>query len=246
MLSQTLYTLAFAALTFLQLVSASPISNLPKFLGVSIYRINQQCLGPRGSTKPGIVYSPYTGTPGNSRCKTTQEMTSDIASISSQGKYGFIRLYNLDCSQVTVVLPLAQKCGMQVMLGIWDVQDMTTQVNLLSQYVGGNWDAVHSVMIGNEFILDGTCTASQMVSYTIDARTKLRAKGYTGPVATVNVFYQVMQDKSLCDSQDFIAVNCHPFFDGSVAAEDAGTWVENMRQQVSTACGGKYTLITGK
>lgn len=173
-------------------------------------------------------------------------MTSDIASISSQGKYGFIRLYNLDCSQVTVVLPLAQKCGMQVMLGIWDVQDMTTQVNLLSQYVGGNWDAVHSVMIGNEFILDGTCTASQMVSYTIDARTKLRAKGYTGPVATVNVFYQVMQDKSLCDSQDFIAVNCHPFFDGSVAAEDAGTWVENMRQQVSTACGGKYTLITGK
>jgi len=227
MLAQTLYTLAFAALSLLQLVSAGPIA--PRF---------------DFSPKPGIAYSPYTGTPGNSRCKTAQEITSDFAQIRANGQYGYVRLYNVDCDQVKIVLPLAQACGMKVMLGIWDVQTMDNSVNTLCDIVAGRWDVVHSVTVGNEFILSGQCTADQMIAYTNDARAKLRAKGCPSPVAAVNVFYEVIQNPNLCSGQDFIAVNAHAFFDGSVASGGAGAFLTNMRQQVKDKCGGKYTLIT--
>lgn len=174
------------------------------------------------------------------------EITNDFAQIRANGQYGYVRLYNVDCDQVTIVLPLAQACGMQVMLGIWDVQTMDTSVQALCDAVAGRWSAVHSVTVGNEFILSGKCTADQMVAYTIDARTKLRAKGCPSPVAGVNVFYEVLQNPNLCNGQDFMAVNAHAFFDGGVAAEGTGAFLTNMRKQVSDKCGGKFTLITGK
>ena len=132
------------------------------------------------------------------------------------------------------------------MIGIFDLQDMDAQVNQIYTQLGGNWGAVHTITVGNEFILAGKCSPGQMTTYTTDARAKLRAKGYSGPVVSVNVAHEVIQNPSLCDGQDYIAVNCHAFFDGGVAAEGAGAFLKNMRQLVSQACGGKYTMITGK
>lgn len=157
-----------------------------------------------------------------------------------------IRLYGLDCDQVKNALPYARKYGMQLMVGIYDVDQMDQQCNTLADIVQGNWNGIHTVSVGNEFVLEGKKTAQQMVDLTNDARTKLRAKGYKGPVVSVNVFYEVLQNPLLCQGQDYIAVNCHPFFDGKVLAKDAGAWVAQMRQQVSEKCGGKYVLITGK
>jgi len=211
-------------LIFLQLVSAGPIAH-------------------RSSSLPGIVYSPYTGSNGNSRCKTAQEITSDITRIHSQGKYGYIRLYDRDCDQVKNVLPLAQKYGMQVMLGLWNLDDMATSVNLLCQDVGNNWGSVHSVTVGNEFVFGGKYTVAQMLAFTKDAKAKLKAKGYSGWVASVNIFYEVLDNPSLCD-QDFIPVNCHAFFDGGIAADGVGKFLKDMSQQVITKCPGKTVLIT--
>ncbi|KAF8436431.1 glycoside hydrolase superfamily [Terfezia claveryi] len=222
MLSKMVIALAFVAVTVLQLVSAGPIDT-------------------RSLDKPGISYSPYTGTPGNTRCKTPAEVGNDIARLQA---YSLVRLYGLDCDQVKNVLPHTRKYGMQLMVGIYDVNNMDMQCNMLSSIVNGNWKGIHSVMIGNEFILEGKKTAQQMVDLTKDARAKLRAKGFKGPVASVNVFYEVLQNPLLCQEQDIIAVNCHPFFDGKVPAKNAGAWVANMRKQVSAKCGGKYVMIT--
>jgi len=117
-------------------------------------------------------------------------------------------------------------------------------VNMLATTMGSDWGSVHTVSVGNEFVLQGKKTAQQMVDLTNEARTKLRAKGYQGYVVSVNVFVDVLQNPLLCEGQDYIAVNCHPFFDGNVTPEQAGTFVKNMRQQVSDKCGGKYTMIT--
>jgi len=142
-------------------------------------------------------------------------------------------------------LPHAKKLGIKLMVGIYNVDNMGSECDGLAATVKGNWDSIHSVTVGNEFILEGKKTAQQMVDLTKDARARLRAKGYKGPVASVNVFYEVLQNPLLCQEQDFIAVNCHPFFDGKVLAKDAGAWVAEMRKQVSAKCGGKYVLITG-
>lgn len=222
MFSKVMIALAFVAVTYLQLVFAGPIDT-------------------RSLSKPGISYSPYAGVPGNTRCKTAQEVGNDIARLQA---YSLIRLYGLDCDQVKNVLPHTRKYGMQLMVGIYDVDNLNQQCNMLSDIVKGDWSGIHSVSLGNEFILAGKKTAQQMVDITKAARACLRGKGFNGPVVSVNVFYEVLQNPLLCQEQDYIAVNCHPFFDGKVLPENAGAWVANMRKQVSAKCGGKYVLIT--
>ena len=123
---------------------------------------------------------------------------------------------------------------------------MDSQVDLLVSEIAGDWSSIHTVSIGNEFVLQGRKSAQQMVDLTRTARGLLRGKGYTGPVVSVNVFYEILQNPLLCEEQDYVACNTHPFFDNSVVAENAGGFVAEMRKQVSAACGGKYVMVTGK
>jgi len=222
MFAKTLYTAAFAAMTVLQLVSAGPIQS-------------------RDMSTNGIVWSPYTGTPGNSRCKTLQETQRDLALLKGYSK---IRMYGLDCNQVKNALPILRKNKQQAIIGIFEVDRLDEQVNQLASIVKGDWSGIHTVSCGNELILSGKKNAQQVVALTRDCRAKLRAKGYKGAVVSVNIFYEVLQNPILCQEQDYIAVNAHPFFDGNVRAENAGAFVAEMRRQVSAKCGGKYTMIT--
>jgi exo-beta-1,3-glucanase (GH17 family) len=48
----------------------------------------------------------------------------------------------------------------------------------------------------------------------------------------------------LCDASDYIAANCHPYFDGGVAAPSAGQWVVQQANSLRGIC-GKDVLITG-
>lgn len=222
MFTKMFMTLAFVAVTLLQLVSAGPIDT-------------------RALSGPGISYSPYAGVPGNTRCKTAAEVANDIARLKS---YRMIRVYGTDCDQVKNVLPQTRKYGMKLMVGIYNVDALPQEINKIADIVKGNWDGIHTVSIGNEFILAGKKTAQQMVDLTRDARGRLRSKGFKGAVVSVNVFYEVLQNPLLCQEQDYIAVNCHPFFDGKVRPENAGAFVAEMRKQVSAKCGGKSVLIT--
>lgn len=243
MFSKVMIALALVAVTFLQLVSAGPIGKLLDASQVRNAILTTELLDTRSLSKPGVSYSPYAGTPGNTRCKSPEEIGKDIERLQD---YSVVRVYGPDCNQIAVILPYIRKYSMQLMVGIYDVDNMDQECNKLSDTVKGNWNGIHSVTVGNEFILEGKKTAQQMVDLTKDARAKLRAKGFKGPVAAVNVFYEVLQNPLLCQDQDFIAVNCHPFFDGNVPAQNAGAWVAEMRKQVSAKCGGKYVLVTGK
>jgi len=243
MFSKVMIAFALVAVILLQLVSAGPIGKSSDSPKVCNSILTTKPLDTRGLSKPGISYSPYTGVPGNTRCKTPEEVGNDIARLQS---YGMVRLYGLDCDQVKNVLPHTRKYGMQLMVGIYEVDKLDQQCNMLADIVKGNWNGIHTVTIGNEFVLAGKKSPQQIVDLTRDARAKLRAKGFNGSVVAVNVFYEVLQNPLLCQEQDYIAVNCHPFFDGKVLPENAGAFVAEMRRQVTEKCGGKYVLITGK
>ena len=232
--------MAFAAMTVLQLVSAGPVRKSEDTLEFYRSIANHPLIA---ISQPGIVYSPYAGVPGNTRCKTRQEVENDLAKLKS---YPMIRLYGLDCDQVKNVLPILRKNKQQAIIGIFEVDRLDEQVNQLASIVKGDWSGIHTVSCGNELILSGKKNAQQVVALTRDCRAKLRAKGYKGAVVSVNIFYEVLQNPILCQEQDYIAVNAHPFFDGNVRAENAGAFVAEMRRQVSAKCGGKYTMITGK
>ncbi|KAF8456074.1 glycoside hydrolase superfamily [Kalaharituber pfeilii] len=222
MFSKGISALTITFLLMLQLASASPVRQ-------------------RNTNAPGIVYSPYKGVPGNTACKTPEEVANDIERLKN---YGMIRLYGLDCDQVKNVLPQARKHQMNLFIGIFEVDQLDQQVNQLANIVAGDWSNIDTVSVGNECILSGKKTAEQMVALTREARAKLRAKGFNGSVVSVNIFYEVLQNPILCQEQDYIATNAHPFFDGNVTPDRAGPFLEEMRKQVSKTCGGARVLIT--
>jgi exo-beta-1,3-glucanase (GH17 family) len=218
MFGQTFSSLAIAAMALLQLVSAAPLAE-------------------RAPSGPGIAYSPYTA----AGCKSSAQVGVDLAKLQN---YGQIRLYGLDCDQVKLVVPWAKKYGIKLFLGIWEVDAMESQVNKLYNDLDGDWSPVTAVTVGNEFIMAGRKSGAQMRAHTVDARSRLRSKGFSGPVASVNIFYEVLQDHTLCEDQDIVAVNLHPYFDGNVKAEQAGTFVKDMSKLVENACPGKKVLVT--
>ncbi|CAH2350589.1 probable family 17 glucosidase Scw10p [[Candida] railenensis] len=193
----------------------------------------------------GITYSPYNK---DDSCKDASTVASDIAKLSA---FSLIRLYSTDCSGIENVLASINS-NQQLFLGIWNIDSASVQSGLeaiqsaLSTSSRG-WDAVHTISIGNEQVNAGTATVAQIQTGVSAARTWLKsnAASYSGYVVSVDTLAATVANPGLCDISDYIAVNCHPYFTGSVDPSEAGSWLQSQISSVSSVCGGsKDVLIT--
>ena len=186
----------------------------------------------------GITYSPYSD---NGGCKSESQIASEIAQLSG---FDVIRLYGVDCDQVSAVLK-AKTSSQKIFAGIFDVSSITSGIESLAEAVKscGSWDDIYTVSIGNELVNAGSATPSQIKAYVEEGRKALKAAGYTGPVVSVDTFIAVINNPELCEYSDYMAVNAHAFFDGHVAAENSGPWVLQQIQRVWTACSGKKNVL---
>ncbi|KAJ8098372.1 glycoside hydrolase superfamily [Lipomyces tetrasporus] len=186
----------------------------------------------------GIVYSPYNA---DGTCKSASDVASDVSNF---GSYELIRLYGVDCAQVENVWA-AISSSQKLFLGIYDVSALDSAVSAIASTAGTySWDQVHTVAIGNELVNSGQKSADEVVSLVNTGRSLLRAAGFNGPVVTVDTFVAVIANPSLCAASDYAAVNCHPFFDGNVVAQDSGSFVQTQIGRVSDVCPGQDVLIT--
>ncbi|SCU89320.1 LADA_0E14818g1_1 [Lachancea dasiensis] len=188
----------------------------------------------------GITYSPYSN---SGACKSSSDIASDLAQLSG---YDIIRLYGVDCDQVSAVLQ-AKSSNQKVFLGIYYVDAIQDGVDTIKSAIEahGSWDDVHAISIGNELVNSGSASVSQVGSYVSEGRSALKSAGYTGSVVSVDTFIAVINNPGLCDHSDFMAVNAHAYFDYNTAAEDAGSWLVEQIQRVWGACqGNKEVLIT--
>lgn len=192
--------------------------------------------------KPGIVYSPYNN---DGTCKSTSDVASDIADINRLG-FGKVRIYGVDCNQVSNVLVAVKPFGIRVFLGIFDMGQCESQLAQLIQSVAGDWSSVYAIAIGNEQVNSGAMSVAAMVGKVNTSRTVLRAAGYAGPVVTVDTWVAIIANPALCQCSDFAAVNCHPFFDGGVVPSTAGQFMSDSIAKVQSACGGKEVVVTGR
>ena len=193
----------------------------------------------------GITYSPYNK---DNLCKDASTVASDISKLSA---FHLIRLYSTDCSGIENVLA-SMSSSQELFLGIWNIDTASVQSGLeaiqsaLSTSSRG-WSAVHTIAIGNEQVNAGTATVAQIKTGVGAARTwlKLNAAAYTGYVVSVDTLAATVANSGLCDILDYIAVNCHPYFTGSVDPSEAGSWLQSQISSVSSVCGGlKNVLIT--
>ena len=185
-----------------------------------------------------ISYSPYNS---DNSCKTQSQVNADFEMITG---YDMVRIYGTDCNQFSTVLNAASAKNMKVFAGIYDITQVATDVKTIISAASGKWDFVHTVSVGNEGVNNGLYSVSDVVTAIGVARTALKAAGYTGNVVTVDTFVAIIANPALCDASDYVAANCHAFFDGGVTAENAGKFVLGQAQRVSAACGGKNTMIT--
>lgn len=191
--------------------------------------------------KAGIVYSPYK--PGG--CKTAEEIKSEMSKL---GSYGLFRLYGVDCNQIANVLSIVKGMGpdKKMFIGVYNLKNWQAELDTLVSEVGDDWSYIHTVSIGNEAVHNGM-DAGEVVSIVKQAKEKLRASGYNGPVVTTEALYKVLADPRLCEAMDYIGVNCHPFYDPNTSADKAGDFLQNQIETVKKTCGGnKEVLITGK
>lgn len=187
----------------------------------------------------GITYSPYNA---DGTCKSAGDVKTDLAKLS---QFSVIRLYGVDCNQVPNVLA-ALAPGQKIFAGIYNVNNIAGDVSTLATAVkaAGGWSVIDTVSVGNELVNSGQATVSQIKGYVTTAKAALTAQGYTGSVVSVDTFIAVINNPGLCDCSDYIAVNAHAFFDGNVVAGNAGQWVLQQIQRVSSACNGKKVVIT--
>ncbi|KAJ9256816.1 hypothetical protein DTO207G8_2419 [Paecilomyces variotii] len=190
------------------------------------------------SNQIGISYSPYND---DSSCKTQDEVDSDFEKMTG---YPLVRIYGVDCNQITTVTNAAKRHNMKLFAGINDLTDLPGSLKTLTEAVNGDWSPFDTISIGNELVNSGQNSPGDVINGVNTARQTLRAAGYKGPVVTVDTFDIMIKHPELCHASDYCAANCHAFYDSDMTAAGAGPYVKQQAEQVSKAAGGKRTVIT--
>ncbi|KAL1869833.1 hypothetical protein Plec18167_007759 [Paecilomyces lecythidis] len=190
------------------------------------------------SNQIGISYSPYND---DSSCKTQDQVDSDFEKMTG---YHLVRIYGVDCNQITTVTNAARKHNMKVFAGINDLSDLPGSLKTMTGAANGDWSPFDTISIGNELVNGGQNSPGDVVNGVNTARQTLRSAGYKGPVVTVDTFDVIIKHPELCHASDYCAANCHAFYNSDLTADGAGRYVKEQAEQVSKAAGGKKTIIT--
>lgn len=195
-------------------------------------------VAPGGGNGHGITYSPYNS---DGSCKSADAVNTDFNDFG--GGYSYVRTYGVDCDTVKNVLSAAKAHGMKLFQGVFDINDLDNALNTIISAVGGSWGDIHTVAIGNELVNGQQFSADQVMAKVSDARQKLRAAGYSGPVVTVDTLVAALNHPQLCDGSDYCAVNSHPFFDPNTSADQAGTFLTSQMGKLRNALANKDQTI---
>jgi len=192
---------------------------------------------PPPSAQWAIVYFPYND---DSTCKSLLSVRSDVAKIARKG-FKSIRLHAIDCSALEKVGSAAAIHGLKLILGVHidelGIEEARPQVDEIIVWAQGLWSGVEMIVIGEEAVFNDAVTATELATFIVCSKNKLRAAGYTGPVTTTEpVTVLAANADVLCPVLDIAAANIHPFFHPEVAAEDAGEYVRTSLNELASIC----------
>ncbi|KAH7326506.1 glycoside hydrolase superfamily [Stachybotrys elegans] len=199
-----------------------------------------------GNDHFGITYTPYE--PSNGNCKSREAVDSDIKTLKQDG-FSIIRVYSTDCDTLENVGDACRKYGMDMMVGVfvkasgcsYDVPEIKEQVDKLAAWA--QWDMVKLLVVGNESVMNGFCSASQLAE--LISVVKSKCSTYTGPYTTaetLNVWENPEVPAALCGAIDITAANIHPYFNPNVVPEAAGEFVAGQLEILRDICPGKDVI----
>ncbi|KAI9806995.1 MAG: hypothetical protein M1833_002653 [Piccolia ochrophora] len=194
-----------------------------------------------------MTYSPYTD---GGECKGGDEVSKDIANIAQKG-FTSVRIYSTDCGGLEKVGSACEKHGLKIVAGVFidktGLGPAREQIQDLAQWK--KWELVELIVIGNEALFNGFCTASQLADFIAEAKQTFKQAGYNGPCTTTEASVEILATNkaTLCPVLDVVAANLHPFFNGAISASEAGDFVAKQMKGLEECCPGKetYNLETG-
>ncbi|GMM37699.1 putative glucan endo-1,3-beta-D-glucosidase [Saccharomycopsis crataegensis] len=196
-----------------------------------------------------LAYSPYND---DGSCKDYDSVSSDLQKISDRS-IPAIRVYGTDCNYLDTVLPIASSLGIKVNQGFWfsstDLDPIQESAAALIAYVKTTtegWDLFECITIGNEAINGGYMEASSLMTIITAIKKTLRNSGYNGLITTAEPPVSFEDNPELCsgDLLDFVAINPHSYFDASIDATQAGSFVVGQQKIVEDICPGKEVIIS--
>jgi len=190
-----------------------------------------------------MTYTPYAN---DGTCKSKDAVDSDIAAIAGAG-FTHIRVYSTDCDTLPNVGAACAAHGVKMILGVFihsagctnSNPDVDSQINAIASWA--QWNLVELIVLRNEAIFGGFCTASQLAGVISSAKSTFAKAGYTGPCTTSEVL-SVWQDTSvssaLCGVIDVTGANIHAYFNAETSAENAGDFVAGQLSLIDSICPG--------
>lgn len=107
------------------------------------------------------------------------------------------------------------------------------------------WSLFDFITVGNEAVLAGYCTASELISKISSVKLKLNAAGYLGqittsePPATYNSYPDLCTESEI----DFVGINSYSYFDTNKYASQAGEYIVEQQAQIEKLC-SKSAFVT--
>lgn len=194
-----------------------------------------------------VSYTPYE-TSASGGCKTQAQIMSDIAAIAAAGVKN-IRVYSTDCGTLEYVGSACEAQGIKMILGIYvdepgcNAHNPSVQEQISAIKAWGQWDHVTLIAVGNEAVLHGYCTPSELAGLISTTKSQL---SYTGPYSTaetVNIWQQSDFASAICPEVDFVGANAHAFFNTETTADQAGEFVKGQLDIIDNICQGKEGRI---
>jgi glucan 1,3-beta-glucosidase len=191
-----------------------------------------------------VSYTPFRGnqTPFNrSLVIPPQQIEEDLARLKTETDC--VRTYAVD-QGLDQVVPIAEKLGLKVLLGIWigvEAKDNEVQLTRAIALAKAHPQAIKGIIVGNEVLLRREQTAATL------AGLLKRVKAETGlPVTYADVWEFWLRHPELADSVDFVTIHILPYWeDDPVPAQDGVIHIDVILNMVKSEMPGK-TIYVGE
>src|SRR6202161_775261 len=189
-----------------------------------------------------VSYAPFRGeqTPLQSTAQIpAEQIAQDLAQLAKISDC--VRTYSIE-NGLDQVPALAAKAGLKVIQGIWlgsnrlkNSAQISTVVGLTKAYP----DVITAVVVGNEALLRGEMTASDLVATIRSVKSQVAV-----PVTYADVWEFWLRNRELYDVVDFVTIHILPYWeDFPIRAKYAAAHVDAIRMRMAVAFPGKEILI---
>jgi exo-beta-1,3-glucanase (GH17 family) len=168
-----------------------------------------------------------------------EQIEADLVQLAKVSRC--VRTYSID-NGLDKVPELASRVGLKVILGVWIGRDHAKNALLIDQalsLVKSFPDVITAMMVGNEVLLRGDMTASDLreIIRSVKAHTTI-------PVSYADVWEFWQRYREVGVDVDFVTIHILPYWeDFPVRAEDAAAHIDDIRKQMAISFPGKEILI---